>query len=386
MNTLIEITNSNLKSKNMKLVINSLLIAVFIIGMNDLELNAQSRENNNTNVQHNEPKKSTRKSRRINNTERSNQTVEPGRQVETPSRNTATPSRSESQPATTPGRSVPAQAQTSAAQNQAAQEIIRQLEEQSKPVVQNVTNGEINWTRQYVEATGQAIIDNERFKNPAQARLMAQRGAVVVAQRNLLEIIKGVHVTGETSVEDMATSYDYIYTRVDGLIKGAEQIGQPVEKDGFVEVRMRVPLEGTKGLAGAVADAARQMNSANARVSAPELAGNVANAIDGSKPLVFNLAGQKISPSMFPMILDEAGNMGLDLSRIYDAANGNLPKYIQAGEDIIKKVTEGNVADVIDLVVGRNGMLQVAPTNKRKINWGKIASVAATVGKFIMTL
>ncbi|MFN4123462.1 MAG: LPP20 family lipoprotein [Flavobacteriales bacterium] len=370
-------------------MINYLLSTTILLGLSNIDLTAQSRDaqNNQAGIQQNEPKRTNKRATRKLNSERANQNVAPANTTQTPQRGNESPGRTNVQPVTNTDRNVSTTQQPTASQTQAAADLIRQLEEQSKPVVQDVTNGQVNWTKQYVEATGQAIIDNERFKNPAQARLMAQRGAVVVAQRNLLEIIKGVHVTGETTVEDMATSFDYIYTRVDGVIKGAEQVGQAVEKDGFMEVRMRVPLSGTKSLADAVVDGARTMNAANARVATPGIAGNVADMIDGSKPLVFNIAGQQISPSMFPRILDEAGNLGIDLSAIYNSAgNGNLPKYIQASEDVIKKISEGNVADVIELVTGKNGMLQVSPNNKRKINWGRIANIASTVGRFIMML
>jgi hypothetical protein len=103
--------------------------------------------------------------------------------------------------------------------------------------------------------------------------------------------------------------------------------------------------------------------------------------------LVFSIAGQQFNPSMFPIIFDESGNIGLDLSKIYNAVgNGNIPKYIQATEDIIKKVSDGNVADIIELVADKSGALQVSKNNKRKINWGLIANIASTVGKVIMML
>ena len=50
--------------------------------------------------------------------------------------------------------------------------------------IQKEEGGQINWTTQFIEAEGEGIIDNERFKNPAQARALAIRAATVVAQRN----------------------------------------------------------------------------------------------------------------------------------------------------------------------------------------------------------
>lgn len=145
------------------------------------------------------------------------------------------------------------------------------VEEFSEPVVEQYTNGNVNWSEQFIEAKGTSVIDNERFKIPAQAKAMAIRGAVVIAQRNLLEIINGVKITGETRVQDMIATNDYVYSRVDGLIKGAQQIGEPIEIDGLIEVTMRVPLYASNGLAPIVYS---QM---------PQYAGNNKNAAVNNK-------------------------------------------------------------------------------------------------------
>lgn len=287
-------------------------------------------------------------------------------------------------PATTPSPGRSNQAQVQQNNNVKFDDIVKQIEQQAQPVVQNVTNGQVNWTQQYIEATGQAVVDNQKFTNPAQARLMAQRGAVVVAQRNLLEIIKGVNVTGETTVENMATTQDYIYTRVDGVIKGAQQIGQAIEKDGIIEVRMRVPMYGDNSLGNAVVEGAQQLNAANARMSAQTTVETAAGMIDGSKPLVFSIGGQQINPSMFPVVLDENGGVGLDLAKLYSATNSNIPKYLKATDDIVKLFNNNQNVDIIELLMGNNGTLKVADTNKKKINWSRIGQIGATIGKIAM--
>lgn len=281
-----------------------------------------------------------------------------------------------------PGRTAQTETQTAVK----FEEIVKQIEQQAQPVVQNVNNGQVNWTQQYIEAVGQAVIDNQKFTNPAQAKLMAQRGAVVVAQRNLLEIIKGVNVTGETTVENMATTQDYIYSRVDGVIKGAQQIGQAIEKDGFIEVRMRVPMYGEQSLGNAVVDGARTLNSANARMSAQGVADAATGMVDGSKPVVFTIGGQQINPSMFPVVLDENGGVGLDLAKLYNSTNSNIPKYLQATDDIVKLFNNNQSVDFIELLKGEKGALKVAETNKRKINWAKLGQIGATIGKIILML
>lgn len=101
---------------------------------------------------------------------------------------------------------------------------------------------QVNWSQQYVQAKGWAILDETRFPNPNQAKLMAMSGAKAVAQRNLLEMIQGVNITSEVTVRDFSTQSDAITTKVDGLLKNAEMVGEPLVKNGTVEVLMRVPL------------------------------------------------------------------------------------------------------------------------------------------------
>lgn len=176
------------------------------------------------------------------------------------------------------------------------------LDQYIEEIIEERTNGNINWSQQYVEAVGQSVIDTERFKNPAQAKAMATRGAVVVAQRNLLEMVQGVNVIGETTVEDMITTSDYIYTRVEGFVKGAERIGPAREIDGMIEVRLRMPIYGNKGIAGAFesSDLAKAKSnngykSLNQNTQQEEQQ-NFGDLVDGSKPFVFNIMGKEIDP------------------------------------------------------------------------------------------
>lgn len=345
-----------------------LLSAVICLVTSDLSAQTKTGTTTEKSIRKTEKGKSKRNSKKVN--------AEKVNSENNSNRNTTT----ESKP--TPGRT----AQTDNQSSVKFEEIVKQIEQQAQPVVQNVNNGQVNWTQQYVEATGQAVIDNQKFTNPAQAKLMAQRGAVVVAQRNLLEIIKGVNVTGETTVENMATTQDYIYSRVDGVIKGAQQIGQAIEKDGFIEVRMRVPMYGEQSLGNAVVDGARTLNNANARMSAQSVVESAAGVVDGSKPLVFTIGGQQINPSMFPVVLDENGGVGLDLAKLYNSTNSNIPKYLQATDDIVKLFNNNQSVDFIELLKGEKGTLKVADTNKKKINWSKLAQIGATIGKIILML
>ena len=117
------------------------------------------------------------------------------------------------------------------------------------------TSGVINWTAQYVEASGTSIINTEKFKNPTQARLMAQRGAEVIAKANLLEAVSGVRVIRESTVKDLILESDEIKIHLEGTIKGSRIIGKPKTVEDAVTVIVRMPLYGNGSIADAVESA-----------------------------------------------------------------------------------------------------------------------------------
>lgn len=266
-----------------------------------------------------------------------------------------------------------------------------EIDKYTQPIVQERTNGSINWTQQFVEAKGQAVIDTERFTNVAQARAMATRGAVVVAQRNLLEIVKGVNVVGETTVQDMATSSDYIYTRVEGLVKGAEQMGQAREMNGMMEVTLRMPIYGKVSVASAIESkdiAMAQKKMGLVPMSVMNAAENFAagdEVVDGSKPVVFTFKGKQIDPSMFPVIVDDKGNVKLDFSTLYDTKTGKFPQYVQLGKEVMQDLGLKKGVDIIELVQNAQGQFTIPQNSKKKAVWQKIGNVAQKIGKVLFS-
>ncbi len=260
------------------------------------------------------------------------------------------------------------------------------LIEATSPVITSKPNGSVNWTEQYIEARGTAVIDYDRFPNAAQARAMATRGAIVVAQRNLLEIIQGVNVVSETTVKDMMVQSDYIYTRVDGVVKGAQQFGDAIEKDGMMEVSMRIPMYERNGLAPAVYDGIVNLPGMQNKAFPADL-----DIEEGDIPsgLVFNFNGKQYDPSMFPMVVDENGQVLLDLTKFYDPKEGKFPKILSGTKDIFNDLNFKEGTQVIDVIESFDGKLVVDPSKTPKINWDKIqkgVSTATKIFKFILTI
>ncbi len=267
------------------------------------------------------------------------------------------------------------------------QQIYDKLAGEAEPFVQETPEGSVNWSDQYIEARGESVIDTVRFKNKAQARAMAVRGAVVVAQRNLLEIINGVKVHGETTVENLITTNDYIYSRVDGIIKGAQMVGEPKEEWGMMVVTLKAPLYQENGLASAVYEGVpkedSQLKNSEAQVKVGEITDDQANTLEN---YVFEIGGKKFDPSLFPVIVDENNNVILDLYKIYDPKQGKFPKILQATRQVMDDLGIKKGVDIIDVVDSFDGKLVVSDEVKKKVNWDKVLKTISTVGKALMLL
>lgn len=264
--------------------------------------------------------------------------------------------------------------------------------QKEKPLTEEIIvekpNGSINWSQQYIEARGQTAIDYEKFKNKAQAKLMATRGAMVVAQRNLLEIVKGVEIVGETKVEDMITTYDYIYTRVEGKIKGAKQVGIAIEKDGIIEVTVRMPLYSKNGIASIFGDkeiAQAQLKNGYTTNLMPQNSGSDI-LLDPNKPLVFNLNGKMIDLSLFPVIVDDNGNVQFDFSKLINTKTGEFPKYLQLGKEIMKDLGYEQGVNVIDIIQSGKGEFKLPNKKVGGKFWQTLGNIAKTTGKILFNL
>jgi hypothetical protein len=95
-------------------------------------------------------------------------------------------------------------------------------------------------------ARGFGTVDAASFSTKSQGRMMAVRAAQVDGQRQLAESIRGVELTGGTTVEEFEVTSDLVATRVKGLIRGAFMIDQDVQEEAdtlVAEVHMAVCLD-----------------------------------------------------------------------------------------------------------------------------------------------
>ena len=115
--------------------------------------------------------------------------------------------------------------------------------EQWQDLVEQMANGDINWTKGVVQAKGIGAPPEKYYGKP-QARPMALRAAKMDAMRNLLEVTKGVRISSTTTVKDYVVESDIIMSQIEGMVKGAQIVHQEYMSDGTVEVTMQMSLMG----------------------------------------------------------------------------------------------------------------------------------------------
>lgn len=173
--------------------------------------------------------------------------------------------------------------------------------------VQKIGHGQINWTEQYVEATGSGAPD-PKAANVAVARLGAERAAKLDAQRNLLETLKGANVTAKATAADEMSSNGSIKSKVEGVIRNFKVVDTRYYSDGSVDVVVRANLKGD------LADALLPDADAKAMAAVP--------AVGESKlsGLIINAKGLQAVPAMAPRILDEDGKEVYGVTTVADAS------------------------------------------------------------------
>jgi hypothetical protein len=179
--------------------------------------------------------------------------------------------------------------------------------------------GTIDWDQGFVEAPGFGV-PSRLAKSPAQGRLMARRAAIVDAQRNLLEAVKGVKVDAESTVQNYESINDTIKTQLSGMIQGAKIVNEQLLADGTYQVTMRINLYGQGGLTQIVNDAAKP--AAPVPFPTPSTVYNPA-VLPTYTGLVVDVTGLPIVRAMSPVIYDDTGRP------IYGHTNLN-PDYIVA--------------------------------------------------------
>lgn len=257
------------------------------------------------------------------------------------------------------------------------------IERQGGDLIEPQGPGEINWTQQVIRAKGWGVIDTTRPL--PQAKLMAKQAAITVAQRNLLEIIKGVRVVSETKVQDMMTKNDYIYKQIEGIVKGARMIGEPIEKDGIIEVEMAIGIYDSDGIAPPIQKGLDVTLASLAKLSKKDK-----EELEKITGLVIDATNTGVKPAVFPRILDEKGNVLFDPAEYYDPNDPQLQRIIKVLTTVEKEIKKTELGDnpyVIKALKAVHSDIVVDNNEARKVNWLKKSFQSLVkIGKALLIL
>ncbi|MGE5342177.1 MAG: LPP20 family lipoprotein [Candidatus Omnitrophota bacterium] len=113
----------------------------------------------------------------------------------------------------------------------------------STDLISDLGNGaSMNWTKMVLRVTGNGF-GTERVADLGRRKKLAQRAAQLDAYRNLLEAVKGVRVTSDTTVEDLMLSDDSIRASAEGMVKGMQVVKVAYANDGGCTVTVEINLD-----------------------------------------------------------------------------------------------------------------------------------------------
>lgn len=179
-----------------------------------------------------------------------------------------------------------------------------------------------DWSSQMITVTGSGV--PPAGIRGGQARLLARRAAIADAYRQLAEIVEGVQVDAETTVEMAALKSDTVSLRVEAVIQGAQIVpdSERITSDGVYEITLQLPMFGaTNSLASAVIERHERIEP----FPAPEpVRPNVSIDITvrgGYTGVVIDCRGFHVQPVMSPVIKNSHG------TKIYGHKNID-PDYV----------------------------------------------------------
>lgn len=229
----------------------------------------------------------------------------------------------------------------------------------------------VDWEKGVIRAKGIGA-GKSTTKNKGLKRAQARRAAMMDAQRNLAEAVKGVRVTSESRMVDLVLADDRVATRVDAIINNMTEVSGQYMDDETYEIILEMPLFGTRD---SLAEAAFLPFKDEPKVSFPAPVNTtvinqptiVNNDYTG---LIIDCSGMDINCVMSPVILNADGtkiygHQNLDYDKII--VNG-MASYADSVSDQISRARAGNNPLIVKAVrlkdLNANPVVSVADADK----------------------
>ena len=174
------------------------------------------------------------------------------------------------------------------------------------PFVETNSLGTTDWVEGYIEATGQGT--SRYMGNRVQEEVMAKQAARTAAQTHLLEIIKGVRITGLTTLSAHAQSDTRAASRIKGTLRGARVLNEKVtwHKDNSARRGEVVMAEVTMRVCVNPACKDTKTNLTQASLTLPDrLSSDLGPKFSGYSSVIIDLEQALYLPALAPEIINE---------------------------------------------------------------------------------
>ena len=229
----------------------------------------------------------------------------------------------------------------------------------------------VDWAKGVIRAKGIGA-GKSTTKNKGLRRAQARRAAMMDAQRNLAEAVRGVQVTSESRMVDLELADDRVATRVDAIIKNMTEVSGQYLSDETYEIILEMPLFGS---ADALSNAAFLPFKDEPKVAFPQPVDvtivNQPTVINNNYTgLIIDCSGMNINCVMSPVIKNANGqaiygHQNLDYDKII--VNG-MASYADQAYDQISRARAGNNPLVIKATsladLNANPVVSVADADK----------------------
>ena len=176
-------------------------------------------------------------------------------------------------------------------------------------VIVKKENGLMNWTENYIEATGMAVAPTGM--KGAQGKALARRGATLDLQRNLLEFLKGVQVDARTTMNDFMAE-DRVRSELSGVIKNVEILSGEWDGEAYT-ITGRIKLPPVRAVV-----APRILVETYKEPKPKKSSGRYTGLVIDARHL-------PLVPSMSFRVLDESGKA------VYGMSFADYDRYLQSG-------------------------------------------------------
>lgn len=178
--------------------------------------------------------------------------------------------------------------------------------------------GGIDYSKQILKVKGMAP-PQPGAQSTGMSRVQQLRVTKADAYRKALELIKEVQVTSETTVNNFILQSDVIRTKVEGMVRGLKEEGEPKYlSDGTIEQEYSFPLQGN--FTGLMFDQIVPPGTPPQSPSVPF--GQGGQTFSG---LIVDARGLGVKPAMAPKVIDEDGR------EVYGSAYVNREWAIEQG-------------------------------------------------------